>query len=164
MANREKLIRAPRAPQDNATDRFYIYAMQSGDFIKVGMSSRLVKRFEDARLLNPDIRLVMYRTVTRNVAPAVERRIHELLAPWHHDREWFTAPLAEVRKAAKIAIAEGAKVERRDYALRRTSPLTEDEQRQAHEAFARLEALRDRPNSQLVDMCLLNAIRGGIER
>ncbi len=120
LKNRHTLIRQPRAPQDNAGDRMFIYAMQCCEFIKVGLSRNPMKRLEEAQLLNPfEIRIVMFRTVSRNDAPTVEKHIHRLLAPWHHDREWFTASLAEIRLATKKAIAEAAKVARADYALLR---------------------------------------------
>jgi hypothetical protein len=117
---------------DDVRSRAWIYAIQSGEFIKIGKTTDPVRRVGQMLLHNPhEMRVLMYRTVSKNNVYSVERRIHELLAEWRYDREWFTAPLAEIRRAAKRAIAEAGSVERVEISLMRTA------RRAASEALTR---------------------------
>lgn len=114
-------MRSPRSLID-AKDRDYVrlYVISCDRFLKVGLAKDIEKRISAAALLNPfPLRMVMSRRVSRNIARSVERRAHELLKPWHHDREWFTAPIEEVREAIRVAMLEGARLETRDRRLER---------------------------------------------
>lgn len=109
-------MRQPRTiDPKTASQRRYIYVFQSGKFLKVGMAKDWQARLTEARLMNPHgITLVMRRAVRRNVVCDIERRIHEMLSPWLHGREWFTAPLETVRAAVIEAVAEGVELDRKD--------------------------------------------------
>lgn len=100
---------------DNPSGKSTIYAIRSGEYIKVGMTGSLERRLEDMRLFNPHpISVVLYRTVDAAYARMIEKRLHEMLREWHHSREWFTAPVEEIRKSVKLAICEAAKARRVD--------------------------------------------------
>jgi hypothetical protein len=112
------VLRFPRHPQDYGHEKCFLYAIQSGAHVKVGLSRNVRQRLNEMELLNPvEPRLALYRTLTRNIAPTFEKRVHELLAGYHYRREWFTAPISEIRLAAKITTRECAILERADYEI-----------------------------------------------
>ena len=130
-------MREPRAPQEWGHEKSYIYAIRSGEHVKIGLTTDIGRRMRQMEALNPhNPVLELYRTVTKNTAPGVEKHMHELLAAWHFRGEWFTAPIEEIRKAAKLAISEAAKVEREDYALL-NRPRTEEDIRLTEERSRR---------------------------
>lgn len=114
-------IRAPRVPQEWADEPMFLYVIETGDFVKVGLSRNVDQRMREMDLLNPlTPRLVLFRTLTRNTAPAVEKHAHGLLAEFHHKREWFrTPPMETLRQAIKKAVEEGKRVDRADWVLER---------------------------------------------
>ena len=82
----------------------YVYGIQSGQFIKVGVSLSIKRRLDDMRLLNPHPATVVYKR-KMYAAYHCEKKMHEVLAPKSIGREWFDATLDEVRAAAKIGFA-----------------------------------------------------------
>ena len=112
-------IRVPRVPQEWANERMFLYAIETGDYVKVGLSKNVPQRVREMELMNPlQPNLLLYRTLTRNTAPAVEKRAHKLLAEYHHKREWFhTPPIEILRSAINKAVADGGRVDRADWAL-----------------------------------------------
>lgn len=86
---------------------YYVYGIQSGEFIKVGFTTSIDARLHEMKLYNPHpLSVVMKRRVASGRAKAVEGRIHLLLADYSVGREWFTAPPKLVQKAATVAIAD----------------------------------------------------------
>lgn len=93
-----------------------LYGIQSGQMIKIGVARDLSRRLEQFRLHNPhELKVVIRRPVFERYIFQVEKRAHQLLAPYACGREWFGAPLPVIRSALKTAIAEA---EERDLALR----------------------------------------------
>lgn len=85
--------------------RWLIYAISCDRFHKVGITGNLAFRLHAMALTNPlPIRCVMYRHIPRSRARAIEKIAHATLAATAHGREWFTAPLPEIRAAIEEAI------------------------------------------------------------
>lgn len=100
----------PKVPGPSRNDYDRLYVIRCGDFYKVGVSYNIEQRIREMQLCNPyPLELALYRTVRTTQVRLVERRVHELLAEWEHGREWFTAPLAQIRAAVKIAMLEAEK-------------------------------------------------------
>ena len=83
----------------------YVYGIQSGLFIKVGMTKNIRLRLREMNLYNPHPCKVVVRRRCEHPR-AVEKRIHELLAKHAIGREWFVATPQQVREAASIAQKE----------------------------------------------------------
>lgn len=115
----KEYIRAPRVPQEWAHERLFLYAIETGDYVKIGLSKNVPQRVREMELMNPlQPNLLLYRTLTRNTAPAIEKRAHALLTEFHHKREWFhTPPMEVLRRAINKAVAEGSRVDRADWRL-----------------------------------------------
>lgn len=87
--------------------RGWVYGIQSGQFIKVGIASNIPRRMHAMRLHNPHQLHVVLRR--RCESPLfVERRMHEILKPHALGREWFDVTPAQVRAAADIALQDEA--------------------------------------------------------
>jgi T5orf172 domain len=85
----------------------WVYGIQSGAFIKIGVANDIAARIRTFKLYNPH----PYRTVLRQPctdAYFVERRMHELLRASAIGREWFAISPKEVRAAIKIALQDEA--------------------------------------------------------
>lgn len=79
----------------------YVYGIQSGQFIKVGVASNVDDRLRTMRLSNPHPLVVIFK---RKMLAAFycEKKMHEILADKAHGREWFHATPAEVLAAAEV--------------------------------------------------------------
>jgi hypothetical protein len=92
-----------------------LYGIQSGDFIKIGITRHLVRRLEAARLFNPHpLKVVIRRNVWGGYARIVEIKAHQLLAQYALGREWFNVDVGIARAAVAEAIAYGKERERQD--------------------------------------------------
>lgn len=98
-------------PISDDTRERYVYGIQSGRFIKIGVALNIEARLEDMRLLNPHNPTVVYY---RRMIGAFhcERKMHEVLSDKAVGREWFDCSLDEVRDAGKIGIAYATKIRR----------------------------------------------------
>lgn len=87
----------------------YLYAIQSGRFIKVGVAVSVADRLHTMRLANPHELKVVYRRKMR-AAYHCEKRIHEALRERAVGREWFEVSVDEVRAAITIGLAHAREV------------------------------------------------------
>lgn len=79
-------------------DRMLLYAIQSGRFIKVGISANLRQRMKIMALHNPHgLECVMYRYIPRWRARFIEAKVHAELEDCSKGREWFDATPERVR-------------------------------------------------------------------
>lgn len=83
----------------------WVYGIQSGSLIKIGITSSMSQRLRAMRLHNPHpLRIVLRRRCED--CYFVERRMHKLLEAGAKGREWFTASPDQVREAYKVAHAD----------------------------------------------------------
>lgn len=82
----------------------FVYGIQCGQFIKVGVTRDLTKRLHDMRLLNPHpITVILQRKIR---APFFcEQKMHEILSHKAIGREWFNATSDEVLAAYEVGLA-----------------------------------------------------------
>lgn len=85
----------------------WLYGIQSGLFIKVGVANNIKTRLHQMNLLNPHPCKVVVRRQVANVW-RVERRMHEMLAPYAIGREWFMCDPPVVRTALTAVLKEVA--------------------------------------------------------
>jgi len=87
----------------------YVYGIQSGQFIKIGVATNMSKRLSDMRLANPHpLKVVLKRRLC--AAFYCERKMHEILKPKALGREWFNVSVEEVLAAAEIGAAYAKQV------------------------------------------------------
>jgi len=80
----------------------WVYGIQSGHFIKVGVANDIQRRLSDFRLCNPHpIKVVLRRMVPENYW--IEKRMHALLVHYAIGREWFDCSPEMVRQAYETA-------------------------------------------------------------
>lgn len=87
----------------------YVYGIQSGQFIKVGVALDITRRLHTIRLSNPHPLKVVLRRKMR-AAYYCERKMHEILKEKSIGREWFDATVEEVHAAAIIGSAHAREV------------------------------------------------------
>jgi hypothetical protein len=84
----------------------WVYGIQSGLFIKVGMTENIATRLKTMNLYNPHPRKVIARRRVHELAGRVELRMHKVLAPYAIGREWFAVDAALVRAALTLVIKQ----------------------------------------------------------
>lgn len=83
----------------------YVYGIQSGRYIKVGVAQHLQGRLHTFRLHNPHpLKIVLRRTVANDYW--VEKRMHQLLDKYAIGREWFDCSQEQVREAFEQALKD----------------------------------------------------------
>src|SRR6478609_9752339 len=89
----------------------WLYGIQSGDFIKIGVALNIRVRMEQFRGGNPHpIKAVLRRQ--HKEAYRLERYVHAHLKDKAVGREWFRITVAEARAAVKLGLAEVAEFQR----------------------------------------------------
>jgi hypothetical protein len=102
-------------PWDEHGARCYIYAIQSGQFIKIGLARNLKRRLYAMRLHNPhELRLMAHRVIPVRWAHRIERCAHRLLAEQTIGREWFACTAEQAREAISFSIAAARNLDRRE--------------------------------------------------
>jgi hypothetical protein len=91
----------------------YVYGIQSGQFIKIGVAVDIAKRLDTMRLSNPHPLAVVFKRKMK-AAYFCEKKMHEVLRPKSLGREWFNVTVEEVRQAALIGAAHAREVYARD--------------------------------------------------
>lgn len=81
----------------------WLYGIQSGLFIKVGVAQDIPQRLNTMNLYNPHPCRVIARRQTP-FAYAAEKRAHKALTPYAIGREWFTADAELVRAVFTLVI------------------------------------------------------------
>jgi hypothetical protein len=89
----------------------FVYGIQSGQFIKIGVARDIAKRMTIMRLHNPHGCTLVFRRWTY-CAYHCERTMHEVLAAKSIGREWFEVTVQEVRAASRVGISEANKLYR----------------------------------------------------
>jgi len=78
-----------------------LYFIESGEFVKVGLTDNIDRRLFNLQLGNPlPLRLAYRRTIPRPLNKQVESLVHQRLAEWSIGREWFRM---SARAAVKLA-------------------------------------------------------------
>ena len=91
----------------NANRRRTLYVIQSGEFVKVGITDDVKKRLFSLQAGNPlPLRLRMSRTMPAALALQVEAMVHRVLAEHSIGREWFRIEAAVAVKAARPILRE----------------------------------------------------------
>lgn len=89
----------------------WVYGIQCGEFIKIGVAQHIERRLRTLKLYNP----LPCSVVLRRAAPDcywIEKRIHHILRDYSVGREWFKITPDQAREAYKAALAD-AMIERR---------------------------------------------------
>jgi hypothetical protein len=86
----------------------WVYAIQSGELIKVGMSKSVAGRLETISIHNPHCRLV--HKVEVGNARIVEKRAHKTLKAHARGHEWFAITPADARAAIDEAALWGSQI------------------------------------------------------
>ncbi len=87
-------------------EKAHIYAITCDRFVKIGMTTSPLSRIPVYRTHNPmDMEIAFHRSVPKEYARRIERRIHQLLDEKIYRGEWFTASVDE----AKAAFAQARK-------------------------------------------------------
>lgn len=108
--------------EDNETR--WIYAIQSGPFVKIGVATSIARRMHKMRLENPHGLTVIYRQKMRSAVFHCEKKMHEVLRDKAVGREWFAdVTIEEILAAAEIGIeyAKGIRKVRDGNARKRRS-------------------------------------------
>src|ERR1043166_3258559 len=79
----------------------WVYGIQSGLFIKIGIANSIPARLKIMNLYNPHPCKVVLRRQFQE-ARWVEMRMHEALAPYAVGREWFMVDATLVRAVATV--------------------------------------------------------------
>jgi hypothetical protein len=87
----------------------WVYGIQCGQFIKVGVAKSIDKRLNDMRALNPHPLTVIFRRRMK-AAFYCERKMHSVLREKSIGREWFEVSPEEVKAAGIIGIAHAKDV------------------------------------------------------
>lgn len=83
----------------------WVYGIQCREFIKVGCTQDMRRRFEEMRLANPFPLKVILKRQTRHPR-RLEAFVHRHLTHVAIGREWFMATPAQVREAADSGMAD----------------------------------------------------------
>jgi len=79
----------------------YVYGIQSGLFIKIGVASNIANRLRTMNLYNPHPCKIIARRQSV-YAYYIEKRLHQTLSPYAIGREWFLIDPPLVRAAMTV--------------------------------------------------------------
>ncbi len=86
-----------------------LYGIKCGDFLKIGITRTLGRRFEDIQKCNPNkCRIAIEHRVATSGAIFAERFLHETFAKQRLHGEWFAIKPADVRPHLKEAAKRAA--------------------------------------------------------
>lgn len=124
----------------------YVYAIQSGKYIKIGITKSIKWRLYAMRLHNPhELKVVARRQVADHEARLIEMRAHDALTGGGMSigREWFEMDIPLARAIITVAtrhvreeLAEREKEIRAQARKRRADPVYQERQRQLEESLA----------------------------
>jgi len=84
------MFKVPQNLHRSFDARSFLYFIESGEFVKVGLAEDLKKRLFSLQLGNPlELRLVAWRTIPRALSIQTERAVHAELVDFAIGREWF---------------------------------------------------------------------------
>lgn len=78
-----------------------IYFLRHAHLLKIGIAANLERRMQDYRRHNPTIGKPRFRAIPHCIARQVERTVHNALAEYRREGEWF-----EVEERLAIATAK----------------------------------------------------------
>lgn len=81
----------------------FIYGIQSGLFVKIGVANNIIARLKTMNLYNPHPCKVILRRECYGNAYRIEKEMHRILAAHSIGREWFTVSQEQAREAFKVA-------------------------------------------------------------
>ena len=85
-----KRVYVPVAFTDSPKAKGVVYAIQCGEFVKVGMTKNLKQRFKQFEDTNPhELRLLIYRSVPFWYRTEFEQVVHKALETYRFRREWY---------------------------------------------------------------------------
>lgn len=91
------------------TNPRWLYAIQCGQFIKIGVTTNLAKRLHDMRLLNPyPVKVIIRRRI--HAAFHCERKMHEIFSDKAIGREWFEVTPEEALAALPDGMAHAREI------------------------------------------------------
>lgn len=89
-----------------------LYVVECAGFYKIGFAKDVERRVRDFKIGNPlPIRIVLRRTVRGADINRAERQVHEVLADYRLEGEWFDAPIGIIRGAIKSVVARTKRAE-----------------------------------------------------
>lgn len=79
----------------------YIYLIQCGAYVKIGVATEVEARLSELQIGNPAKLILIWKSsyFTRAQAYRIERRTHGLLASYRTSGEWFQVDPETARKA-----------------------------------------------------------------
>lgn len=105
--------RIPNAREEHPNRKAWIYVIQCGEFVKVGMTTDVQARFNQLQNVIPyNLRLVMRRAVPHWGRLEFEKIVHASIAQHAHRGEWFRLTPDEAKQAVNTARAEMMRRER----------------------------------------------------
>lgn len=108
----------------------WLYGIQSGLFVKIGVAGNIPVRLKTMNLYNPHPCKVVIRRQLFDDAYHVEKRMHETLQPYAIGREWFAVDVALIKAALTIIIKQ-VRDEDTAWRIECARRATEKEQKQA---------------------------------
>jgi hypothetical protein len=91
----------PNLPSQNPERQSTLYFLRHAHLLKIGIAADLERRMQDYRRHNPTIGKPRFRAIPHCIARQVERTVHNALADYRREGEWF-----EVDEALAIATAK----------------------------------------------------------
>lgn len=93
--------------QTFSSDSCWVYVMQAGKFIKIGIAADVERRLINIRSGPLETQLVAKRRLAnRSMALEAEKAIHRILAKNRHRREWFIVSSDRARRVMARACAK----------------------------------------------------------
>lgn len=79
----------PNLPRQNPERQSALYFLRHAHLLKIGIAADLERRMQDYRRHNPTIGKPRFRTIPHCIARQVERTVHDALAEYRREGEWF---------------------------------------------------------------------------
>ena len=85
----------------------FLYIIESGRLVKIGITSDLNSRLAALQTANPTKINLVYVLVckSRDHALALETKFHELLSSYRKNGEWFSIPAIQILTLVQLALA-----------------------------------------------------------
>lgn len=84
----DRLKHLQRIVDESTTKHRWVYIIQCGEFIKIGIAEDVSKRLATLQTGSPH-KLTLLRKFKSSNAERVEQELHEKLGKHHHRNEWF---------------------------------------------------------------------------
>lgn len=91
----------PNLPNQDPERQSALYFLRHAHLLKIGIAADLERRMQDYRRHNPTIGRPRFRAIPHCIARQVERTVHNALADYRREGEWF-----EIDETTAIATAK----------------------------------------------------------